>query len=347
MENPNGGLSVRARAAITCVLMLVTVALGGATVPASAHSRLVSSTPADGAVLTAPPTTITLTFNETVTSPTLNASDDVGNPVTVTAPAAYLRVAVVLGDGGTSSLCVAPATAPSGFPVRDDDGVVANHRSFIYANGYGWAWNEAVPGGAIHGDWGIRLGVIPLPHDDTGVIDAGARDAGAIDAGAMDGGAADGSTNDAGAPTPSARGCGCSTTAPRGPSLGALLFGLAMLAARYGSKTTRPKRSGTWKSPTSGSSCTSSARSVVESREPPTASSDAGNCAAVYTANARMRRSPLTTPNRTLLSAKQNRPGAAHSMPAATSGLSSRRPIAGASRTKAPRLMNCRRWNSV
>jgi hypothetical protein len=178
--------------------------------------------------------------------------DDMGNPVTVPAPATYLRAVVVLGDGGTSSLCVAPATAPPGFPVRDDDGVVASHRSFIYASGYGWAWNEAVPGGAIHGDWGIRLNVQPLPHADAGAVDAGASDAGAIDGGAIDGGATDAGAVDAGAPATTSRGCGCSASSPRAPSLGALLFALAVALARYGSKTTRPNRSGTWKSPTSG-----------------------------------------------------------------------------------------------
>src|SRR5262249_31843519 len=106
----------------------------------------------------------------------------------------YLRVVVTLADGGTSVSCNPMTNAPTGFPVRDDTGAgLTPHRQLIYAQGAGWYWNESVPGGGIHGNWGIRLSIEPLPHGDAGSADTGAsadaavaRDGGSIDVGPVD-----------------------------------------------------------------------------------------------------------------------------------------------------------------
>lgn len=126
-----------------------------------------------------------------------------GSPIRIPRPATYVRVVAWLTPGGASTLCDAQALdAPSGVPVRDDDGLVASERSFLHAAGTGWLWSETA---GVEGDWGLRLLVVPMGAP----IDAGARDGGAIDATAdEDAGAPDASTIDAGMPEPAA-GCGC------------------------------------------------------------------------------------------------------------------------------------------
>ncbi len=177
---------------------------------------------------------------------TLALGDATTPAPTVSAGHQYLRVVVVLADGGNSSTCTPAMSAPTGFPLRDDDGVVANHRSFLYANGTGWLWNEVA---GVHGDWGIRLSVTPLPHDDAGPIDTGSIDGG-VDASST----VDASALDAGRDASLVAGGGgssCSCRVGRTSSSPAWAL-LALLALGYSRKVTRPKRAGTWKSPSSG-----------------------------------------------------------------------------------------------
>lgn len=117
-------------------------------------------------------------------------ADPKGDPLIVPAGNRYIRVAVRLpGGGGNNSVCVDPVEVPGGFPLRDNDGVIANLRSHIYGAGIGWRWNETV---GLGGDWAIRLEVDPMGTPvDGGVADGGGgtdsggpADVGAIDAGA-------------------------------------------------------------------------------------------------------------------------------------------------------------------
>lgn len=147
---------------------------------------------------------------------------------TVDATHSYLRAVVVLGSEGNSSTCAPTTNAPVGFPLRDDDGVVQSHRSFIYASGAGWLWNEAA---GVHGDWGIRLGVLSLAHDDGGVSDAGAGVDAATDG---DAGADIDAATDVDAASVTGGGsssCGCRAGARGGSRAGAALVALGLLAA--------------------------------------------------------------------------------------------------------------------
>jgi MYXO-CTERM domain-containing protein len=150
-----------------------------------------------------------------------------GSPIRIPMPATYVRVVAWLTPGGASTLCDAQALeAPSGVPVRDDDGLVASERSFLHAAGTGWLWSETA---GVEGDWGLRLLVVPMGTPiDGGLRDGGALDAAAeADAGALD---VDASSVDAGTPEPAA-GCGC-RAAGTGPSGALLLPGLALLWLR-------------------------------------------------------------------------------------------------------------------
>ncbi len=175
----------------------------------------------------------TVNFNRLV------LEDDLGAPFRVEAPNTYVRVVVTL-NGGTdlsSASCDAlMLEPPSAFAVRDNDGVIANERDFIYADGAGWIWNEDVPGGGISGDWALRLEVVaegmPMADGGTTMPDAGPADSGsgAPDSGGGGDGSADtGTTGDDG---------GCSAVGvvrPASPwGLVALLFffGLAIRRAR-------------------------------------------------------------------------------------------------------------------
>lgn len=147
-------------------------------------------------------------------------------PVRVEAPNVYLRAVVHFGDGaaGDSVPCEdLSLTPPSFFPLRDNDGRIAPERSFIYADGLGWVWNEDARVGSINGDWAIRLEITTegVPGTDAGpAVDAGPRrDAGLVDAGAADGGGG----TDAGEPGGGGGG-GCAAAGRAQPAPWALLL---------------------------------------------------------------------------------------------------------------------------
>jgi hypothetical protein len=151
--------------------------------------------------------------------------DDANEPIVVAEGNTYLRVAVRLPRSGQNNpVCAAPLETPAGFPLRDDDGRIAPERSFLYAGGVGWLWNETA---RVNGDWAIRVEVAPMPvARDAGSADAGGADGGAGDAGSLDAGSAD-----AGTLTPGG-GCGC--RAGRGAAGGGwlALLGLALALRR-------------------------------------------------------------------------------------------------------------------
>lgn len=77
-------MSRRGRAALGSAVAAVLVAAGvGLAVPAAAHSQLVSSSPADGAVVAVAPTEVAFTFDEDLLPgvDTIAVSDDEGNVV--------------------------------------------------------------------------------------------------------------------------------------------------------------------------------------------------------------------------------------------------------------------------
>jgi hypothetical protein len=162
---------------------------------------------------------------------TLMLGDATTPPPRVDPPHTYLRAVVVLGDGGSSSTCTPTTAAPTGFPLRDDDMVAQDHRSFIYALGAGWLWNEAV---GVRGDWGIRLTIEPLRHEDAGPVDAAviATDAGSTDAGAIDAATPSDAGSDA-ALIPSGGGatCGCRAGGARELPLSFSLLALVLVVA--------------------------------------------------------------------------------------------------------------------
>jgi MYXO-CTERM domain-containing protein len=139
--------------------------------------------------------------------------DDLGLPFRVEAPNVYVRVVVtlnadtVLSSASCDSLSL---ETPSGFAIRDNDGVIANERNFIYADGIGWVWNEAFPGGGIGGDWAVRLEIVAegSAMEDAGTTpDAGPADTGTspADTGTADSGVTmdeDGGCSAAGEPSP-------------------------------------------------------------------------------------------------------------------------------------------------
>lgn len=165
--------------------------------------------------------------------------DEGGMPVRIEPPNTYLRVVVTMNAGAISSAVCDGASLdpPGGFPMRDDDGRIADERSFIYAAGTGWLWNEEA---GIDGDWGVRVDITaegsPAGDGGAGDVDAGA----AIDAGAVTdaGAAADaGGTEDAGGPPPGDGddGCGCSVPGggePGGPLALALVAVMAVWVRR-------------------------------------------------------------------------------------------------------------------
>lgn len=165
-------------------------------------------------------------FNE------LQPVDEMEAPIRVGADVRYIRAVVRVQaglDGSSASCDAAGQNPPSVFPLRDNDGVIADERSFIYANGPGWLWNEDA---GIGGDWAIRLEVRSdgAPGSDGGpsVSDGGAAadggstsDGGATDSGDM-GGTTDGGDGD---------GCGC-RIAPTPASAWPALFVLVLLRRR-------------------------------------------------------------------------------------------------------------------
>ncbi len=131
--------------------------------------------------------------------------DEEEMPIVVPFGNGYLRVAVQLPGGGEhNSICADPVEVPTGFPLRDNDGVISPMRSHIYGNGIGWRWNETV---GLGGDWAIRVEVAPMPMPR----DAGTRDGGgsAGDAGASGADAGSDPSMDAGTSPPEDGGCSC------------------------------------------------------------------------------------------------------------------------------------------
>lgn len=164
---------------------------------------------------------------------TFDVLGEAGEPVVVPEGNSYLRVAVGLGSNGMhNAICTGALESPGGFPVRDDEGRVGPERGFIYAGGFGWAWNEDLPGtGSINGDWGIRLSITPMgtPHDAGLRVDAGSdADASLADAG-LD--AATGA--DAGVAPSGGGSCSCRMAGARTSGGGAgLLLALGLLLTR-------------------------------------------------------------------------------------------------------------------
>jgi len=183
---------------------------------------------------------------------TLTLGDSTTPAPTIDESHRYIRVVVVLGNGGSSTSCTPVTNAPTGFPLRDDDGVVQIQRSFLSASGMGWLWNEGV---GVHGDWGIRLSIMSLPRDDAGPADAARTDAGSSSSDAatpLDAAPSRDGGHDA-ALVASGGGATCSCfVGARGASVPALLTFAMILLALQSRKVTRPKRAGTWKSPSSG-----------------------------------------------------------------------------------------------
>ena len=102
------------------MILLTVIAVLGMTTPAWAHAVLVSSSPAQGASLAAPPSEVTLTFGEAVTLPQ--------SPVMVVGPGG---VQWQLGEptiaGSAVTVPVTSATGPAGsymltYRVISDDG---------------------------------------------------------------------------------------------------------------------------------------------------------------------------------------------------------------------------------
>ncbi len=171
-------------------------------------------------------TTFVVSFND------LQIRGEMDEPLVVEAPHRYLRVVFTLGEEAHRNRAGcedAGLVSPTAFPMRDDDGVVAPERSFLWGQGgLGWQWNEAV---GVNGDWAVRAEIRPL---ETGTPDAGidaGTDAGngSLDASAeTDGGAPMDTGTDAGAAPSedesSGAGCGaCAAHAGRGLDVTALL----------------------------------------------------------------------------------------------------------------------------
>jgi hypothetical protein len=135
---------------------------------------------------------------------TIRVAGEDGGPLWVPVPRTYLRVQVVLPAGGSSTACDAMRLPPpGGVPVRDDDGRIAPERSFIYAGGVGYLWNEAA---GVAGDWAIRLQIVPSapPPPDGGSAHVDRDGAsGGLDAGTRE------DSGDGGTEPPDRGGCGC------------------------------------------------------------------------------------------------------------------------------------------
>jgi methionine-rich copper-binding protein CopC len=121
-------------------LAAVLASSGALLSPASAHAKLDSSDPVNGAELTAAPTKVSLTFDEPVTEPVLSASDDVGT-------------VVALGDATLSGSTVT-ASWPAGtgggifrveWQVKSDDGDVVDGVILFSVAGPKATGNTTVP----------------------------------------------------------------------------------------------------------------------------------------------------------------------------------------------------------
>lgn len=164
--------------------------------------------------------------------------DEAGLPFRVEAPNVYIRVVVTLNSDTalTSIACEGLSLdTPSGFAVRDNNGVIEPERNMLFADGLGWYWNEAFIGGTIGGDWAIRLEIRDLgagPATDSGAPpgDSGSDGGpGDPDASSDAGGAGDAA--DAGPEASSGGGC---ETAGAGPGAGSLAILIGVAALIYG-----------------------------------------------------------------------------------------------------------------
>ncbi len=201
--------------------------------PWSATEELVWAADAPLALSTATPGgggRYELSFNELV------VRDETDAPIVIES-GTYIRVVVTLPAADPAVACTGGLDRPAGFPFRDSDGRIAPERSYIYAAGVGWLWNEQA---SIDGDWGIRLTLFRAPPRDGGApeLDAGsgADAATEVDAAAPSDA---GSGADAGAP-PAEGGCGCRAAArdDRGWMLGAAAVLLLVRRRRRQSSST-------------------------------------------------------------------------------------------------------------
>ncbi|RLB51710.1 MAG: hypothetical protein DRJ42_16330 [Deltaproteobacteria bacterium] len=156
--------------------------------------------------------------------------DEAGLPYLVNAPNVYIRVVVSLNPDtalSSSSCDSLSLETPGGFAVRDNDGVVNAERNLIYADGLGWFWNEAIPGGSIGGDWAMRLevrdlGEGPVVDSGTPMADSGVDSGSSVpDAGSADTGPGEDDASSDG---------GCEAAGPNaGGGPNALLFAAVLL----------------------------------------------------------------------------------------------------------------------
>jgi methionine-rich copper-binding protein CopC len=133
-------VSRRAHALLVVVITAVLAASGALLTPASAHAKLDSSNPANGAALDAAPTSVSLTFDEPVTDPVLKASDDAGVPVALGDPS-------ISGSTITASW---PAGSGGGlfrveWQVKSDDGDVVDGVILFSVAGPKASGSTAVP----------------------------------------------------------------------------------------------------------------------------------------------------------------------------------------------------------
>jgi methionine-rich copper-binding protein CopC len=111
------------------VAALVVASIIGFTSPASAHAKLLSSSPANGSALPEGPTQISFTFDEPVTVDTLRATSDDGTEVQLGAPIISGSTVSVTWPGGQ-----APGLYRVGFQVTSDDGhAIEGITLFTYA----------------------------------------------------------------------------------------------------------------------------------------------------------------------------------------------------------------------
>ena len=99
------------------------------TTPASAHARLISSTPANGQALTQGPTQIVLTFDEPVTVQTVRATSDDGTEVQLGTPVVSGNSVITPWPGGQK-----PGLYRLGYVMNSQDGhAVEGLMLFTYA----------------------------------------------------------------------------------------------------------------------------------------------------------------------------------------------------------------------
>lgn len=141
--------------------------------PASAHAQLVSTDPADGATISAPPSTVTLTFDEALLADTetISINDENGNvvasqqatpdgttvsvpwPAELTAGTFQVAYRVVSGDGH-------PVTGAFTFTIGGD--VVAAASSAAVPSASSAATAQATPVAEESGTSGVAVALVVL-----------------------------------------------------------------------------------------------------------------------------------------------------------------------------------------